>query len=73
MDLVKNRQTNEKLPKAVCETFFKECLKRGLIMMGYAPRVRIHPPLVLSEEEALDGVARIDEALAAIAKDVPHS
>jgi 4-aminobutyrate aminotransferase-like enzyme len=73
MDLVTNRKSQEKMPKAVCEKFFAECLKRGLIMMGYAPRVRLHPPLVLSEAEALDGAARIDEALAAIAREVPRS
>src|SRR5207302_10064369 len=73
MDLVKNRKTNEKMPKPICEMFFRECLKRGLIMMGYAPRVRIHPPLVLSEAEALDGVTRIDAALSAISKEVPRS
>ncbi len=73
MDLVINRKTQEKMPKAVCEKFFTECLKRGLIMMGYSPRVRIHPPLVLSEAEALEGVSRIDGALSAIAKEVPRS
>src|SRR5205814_9544660 len=70
MDLVTNRKTQEKMPKAICEKFFSECLKRGLIMMGYSPRVRIHPPLVLTEAEALEGVSRIDGALAAIAKEV---
>jgi 4-aminobutyrate aminotransferase-like enzyme len=70
-DLVTSRRTKEKMPKAICERFFAECLKRGLIMMGYAPRVRIHPPLVLSEAEALEGVRRIDAALAAIAAEVP--
>jgi 4-aminobutyrate aminotransferase-like enzyme len=73
MDLVTSRKTKEKMPKAVCEKFFMECLKRGLIMMGYAPRVRIHPPLVLTEAEALEGVARIDGALDSIAKEVPRS
>src|SRR5262249_20332347 len=67
MDLVTNRKTKEKMPKAVCEKFFAECLKRGVIMMGYAPRVRIHPPLILTEKEALDGAARIDGALEAVA------
>ena len=66
-ELVKNRASKEPLPKPVCETFFAECLKRGLILMGYAPRVRIHPPLTLTEAEALEGVAIIDEALGAIA------
>ncbi len=66
-DLVSDRRTKEKMPKPVCETFFYECLRRGLVMMGYAPRVRIHPPLTLSEAEALEGVERIDQALAAVA------
>jgi 4-aminobutyrate aminotransferase-like enzyme len=70
-DLVSNPETKEKMPKALCEKFFYECLKRGLIMMGYAPRIRIHPPLTLTETEARDGVNRIDGALAAIAADIP--
>jgi 4-aminobutyrate aminotransferase-like enzyme len=69
-DLVKNRRTREPLPKALCEAFFHEGLKRGLIVMSYSPRVRIHPPLVLTEAEALEGVAIIDEALGAIAAKV---
>ena len=69
-DLVTDRKTKEKMPKAICEKFFAECLKRGLIMMGYAPRVRIHPPLTLTEQEALEGVARIDGALTALAPEL---
>jgi 4-aminobutyrate aminotransferase/(S)-3-amino-2-methylpropionate transaminase len=65
-DLVKDRQTKEPWPKAWCEAFFQEALGRGLILMGYSPRVRIHPPLVLSEAEALEGAAIIDEALGAV-------
>jgi 4-aminobutyrate aminotransferase-like enzyme len=66
MDLVKDRQTKEKWPKAWCEAFFLEALGRGLVLMGYSPRVRIHPPLILSEAEALEGAAIIDEALGAV-------
>ena len=69
-ELVKDRKTKEPLSKPVCEKFFHECLKRGLIMMGYAPRVRIHPPLTLTEAEALEGAAIIEEALGVIAPDV---
>jgi 4-aminobutyrate aminotransferase/(S)-3-amino-2-methylpropionate transaminase len=69
-ELVKNRATKEPLSKPLCELFFKECLKRGLIMMGYAPRVRIHPPLTLTEAEALEGVSIIEDALGAIAPDL---
>jgi 4-aminobutyrate aminotransferase / (S)-3-amino-2-methylpropionate transaminase / 5-aminovalerate transaminase len=66
IDLVKNRQTREPWPKAWCEAFFHEAMGRGLILMGYSPRVRIHPPLILSEAEALEGAAIIDEALEAV-------
>jgi 4-aminobutyrate aminotransferase-like enzyme len=69
-ELVKNQATKESLGKPLCERFFAECLKRGLIMMGYAPRVRIHPPLTLSEAEALEGAAIIDEALGAVAGEI---
>ncbi len=70
MDLVANTSTKEKLSKALCEKFFVEALKRGLILMGYSPRVRIHPPLTLTETEAREGVAKIDAALATIAPEI---
>jgi 4-aminobutyrate aminotransferase-like enzyme len=38
--------------------------------MGYFPRVRINPPLVLSEEEARDGVSILDEVFAEVERDV---
>jgi 4-aminobutyrate aminotransferase / (S)-3-amino-2-methylpropionate transaminase / 5-aminovalerate transaminase len=69
MDLVKDRKTKEFLPKALCEKFFLEGLKRGLIMMSYTPRVRIHPPLILSADEAKEGLAKMDEAFATIKDD----
>ncbi len=65
MDLVKDRKTKELLDKASCEKFFTEGLKRGIVLMSYSPRVRIHPPLTLTEAEAREGVALIDEALTA--------
>jgi 4-aminobutyrate aminotransferase-like enzyme len=69
IDLVKDRKTKEFLPKALCEKFFFEGLKRGIIMMSYSPRVRIHPPLILSEAEAREAVAKMDEAFTAILPD----
>ena len=68
-DLVKDRKTKEFLPKPLCKKFFFESLRRGVIMMSYTPRVRIHPPLILSEAEALEGVAKMDEAFATIVPD----
>jgi 4-aminobutyrate aminotransferase-like enzyme len=51
------------MPKDGCVGFFKECLANGLILMGYTPRVRLHPPLVLSAAEATRALAIIDGAL----------
>jgi 4-aminobutyrate aminotransferase-like enzyme len=51
------------LPKQDCVDFFSECLANGLILMGYTPRVRIHPPLILTADEATRALAIIDRAL----------
>jgi len=51
------------MPRADCVAFFNECLANGLILMGYTPRVRIHPPLILSADEARRALAIIDRAL----------
>jgi 4-aminobutyrate aminotransferase-like enzyme len=34
--------------------------------MAYTPRLRINPPLVISQPQALEGVAILDAALAAL-------
>jgi 4-aminobutyrate aminotransferase-like enzyme len=51
------------MPKNGCVAFFNECLANGLILMGYTPRVRIHPPLILSTDEATRALAIIGHAL----------
>lgn len=61
MDLVVDRRTKEPLPGPVTEALFLAALRRGLLLMGYFSRVRINPPLVLTESEAGDGVAILDE------------
>lgn len=62
-DLVSNQETGALLPKEKCIEFFKGCLADGLILMGYTPRVRVHPPLILSSEEATRALAIIDRVL----------
>jgi len=69
MDLVADRRTKEPLPSRVTEAIFLGALRRGLLLMGYFSRVRINPPLVLSEREARDGLAILDEVFAEIARD----
>ena len=64
MDLVRDRKTREMLGRTVSELIFTEALKRGLLMMGYFPRVRINPPLVITEAQAEAGVEILDEVFA---------
>jgi len=65
-DAVAGRDRLPFLAKDRCITFFKECLANGVILMGYTPRVRIHPPLILTADQALQAVRVIDAALSAL-------
>ena len=71
LDLVRNRATKEPLERAITERIFTEALRRGLLMMGYFPRVRLNPPLTITAEQADAGLAILDEAFAAVASEVP--
>jgi 4-aminobutyrate aminotransferase-like enzyme len=66
LELVKDKKTKEALGKAACQAIFGEALRRGLITMSYTPRVRINPPLVITADQALEAVAILDEAFAAV-------
>jgi 4-aminobutyrate aminotransferase-like enzyme len=56
-------KTRAPMAKPECEKLFRLCLERGLLTMAYASRVRINPPLVITEAEIDEGVAILDEAL----------
>ena len=62
-DLVEQGNPRALWPKPACAEFFKACLAQGLIMMCYTPRVRVHPPLILREEEAKRALHTIDHVL----------
>ena len=62
-DLVSDLETKALLPKEKCIDFFKRGLAEGLIMMSYTPRVRIHPPLILTADQASSALAIIDRVL----------
>jgi 4-aminobutyrate aminotransferase-like enzyme len=72
MDLVRDRETKEPLSAEVGEEVFRSALRRGLLLMGYFPRVRINPPLVLTEDEAREGVAILDEVFGEIERGGRH-
>ena len=69
LDLVKDRATKEPVSKDATKALFQECLRRGLVAMCYSPTIRINPPLVITEDRALEGLAIFDDALAAVAKE----
>ena len=62
-DLVSDQETKALLPKEKCIDFFKGCLAEGLIAMSYTPRVRIHPPLILTIDQANSALAIMGAAL----------
>jgi 4-aminobutyrate aminotransferase/(S)-3-amino-2-methylpropionate transaminase len=61
MELVKDKKTKEKLPKAVTERIFTEAVKRGLLTMAYAASFRIQPALTIDEATARNGLAILRE------------
>ena len=67
-DLVADNQSARPklLGKDGCVMFFRECLANGVILMGYTPRVRVHPPLILTADEASQALSVIDRGLARI-------
>lgn len=62
VDLV-NPKTGASLDKAICREIFEEGLKRGVLTMAYNPSLRINPPLIIGEREALAGLALLGESL----------
>jgi len=61
-------KTGSSLDKAICREIFEEGLKRGVLTMAYNPSLRINPPLVISENEALKGLELLGEAMAAVSR-----
>ena len=50
-------------PSARCQALFQALLRRGVMSMAYAPRVRINPPLTFSVDEADEALDALDSAL----------
>jgi taurine--2-oxoglutarate transaminase len=73
VELVRDRLTKEPLvpvgatggPNAPMAAFAKACLDRGLVSLILGNRVHLAPPLNISDDDAVTGLAVLDEALAA--------
>jgi 4-aminobutyrate aminotransferase-like enzyme len=57
LDLVRDKATKEPLSTRAARRIFDECLRRGLLTMGYAPRLRLQPALTIDEPTAMTAVA----------------
>jgi 4-aminobutyrate aminotransferase-like enzyme len=66
VEMVSDRKTKTPLNKTITRALFHEALERGLITMSYSNVIRINPPLVITEEEALRGVDILDESFTAV-------
>ena len=67
VELVADRTTKAPLDKTITRALFHEALERGLVTMSYSNVIRINPPLVITEEEAMRGIDILDQSFAAIA------
>jgi len=55
--------TRRLLDKKITRWIFDTLLERGVIAMIYNPEVRINPPLVITEEQALEALATMKAVL----------
>jgi 4-aminobutyrate aminotransferase-like enzyme len=68
LELVRDRTAKTPLGRDVTQALYQECLRRGLAAMTYSYAVRINPPLVITEDEAMAGLDILDEALGVVAR-----
>lgn len=69
IELVKNKESKERVDKAVCRRIFHDCMKRGLLSMTYTNPIRIIPPLTISEESAMQAAAILEEVFSEVQRD----
>ncbi len=63
VELVADKRTKEPLSKEKTRRLFHDCLDRGLISMCYTHNIRINPPLIINEDEAMEGCEILKDAL----------
>lgn len=63
IELVRDRDSKQRVDPAVGRQLMTALARRGVLIAGGGPVVRLTPPLVISEQQALRGLDRLDEAL----------
>jgi 4-aminobutyrate aminotransferase-like enzyme len=61
IELVKDKESKEPLPKNITHQVFHECLKRGLLTMSYEAKFRIQPSMTIDERTIDESVEIISE------------
>jgi 4-aminobutyrate aminotransferase-like enzyme len=60
--------TRRLLDKKTTRTIFDTLLARGVLAMIYNPEVRINPPLVIDEDQAMSALATMKDVLGEVAE-----
>ncbi len=66
LELVSDRASKTPITPATARRLLLALAARGVLVAGAGPILRITPPLVISERQALHGVALLDDALAEV-------
>jgi 4-aminobutyrate aminotransferase-like enzyme len=61
IELVADKKTRVPLARSITTRIYEECVKRGLLTMAYAPRVRLQPALTIDRATASNGIAILRE------------
>ncbi|HET9444208.1 MAG TPA: aspartate aminotransferase family protein, partial [Acidimicrobiales bacterium] len=69
VELVRDRASKAPVAPAVARRLLLALARRGVLVAGAGPVLRITPPLVIGEEMALTGVGLLGEALAEVEAD----
>lgn len=69
IELNRDKDPDRPLEKAITNEIFDRMVKAGIIMMCYSAKIRINPPLCLSQELAEKALVTMQEVFDAIAHD----
>jgi 4-aminobutyrate aminotransferase / (S)-3-amino-2-methylpropionate transaminase / 5-aminovalerate transaminase len=61
IEMVRDEKTREPLASPVAKRIYDACVQRGLLVMAYAPRIRLQPALTLDLETAQNALAILRE------------
>jgi 4-aminobutyrate aminotransferase-like enzyme len=70
MELSRDRDPNRPLEKKITTKIFDRMVREGVIMMCYGPKIRINPPLCITQEQAEKAVFAMQTVFDLIAEEI---